>query len=195
MTALDNREIAQKNVVAVFEREGLVADTSLLGDEAGTGATRRELLELSLARVRTAGETSTVDEARAKDGEVVDVLAVEERVAPVVVAVVLVALPGRVGFGCVVRATVIAGSLTGPGGVGGEDGAAAREIEIDVAAQMDCEAYIGPCRENQRASASGCDGPNGLIDRGCVYCLAVSRRAIGADVEERLRGSRRGGFG
>lgn len=81
---------------------------------------------------------------------------------------------------------MVAGGLAGLGRVGGEDGGALREHEMDAAAKADGEAEIGAGGEDDRAAA-GCDsGLDGGVDRGGVERLAVARGAEGTDVEEGL---------
>jgi len=64
-------------------------------------------------------------------------LAPEQGIVPVIVAVVLIDVPLRIGFGGIVDATVIAGGLAGEGGPGGDDGAAFLKVQAHVAAEMD----------------------------------------------------------
>jgi hypothetical protein len=52
-------------------------------------------------------EAFAEDQTGTGDRDVVDALAPDEGVVPVVVAVVLVGVPRGVGFGCVVAATVV----------------------------------------------------------------------------------------
>src|ERR1019366_6916598 len=81
VAALEQAEVAQEDVVAVLEGDGLVADAGLVGDEVEVAAA---------GAVGAVGEAFAEDEPGATDGEVVLVFRVEERVVPVVVAVVLV---------------------------------------------------------------------------------------------------------
>src|SRR5579871_2425728 len=119
---------------------------------------------------------------------------------PVVVAVVLEGLPGIVGFSCVVGASVVAGGLAGEWGVCGEDGGALREVEIDVAFEVDGEAE--PCARGEEdcAAACGCCGFDGFVDGGSIDGFAIAYCAEGAEVEDvwggvwRLCGGVRGGY-
>ena len=92
VAALEDGEVAEEDVAAVLEGDGLVADAGLLGDEGKSVA----------FWAAAVGEAFAPDEAGAGDGEVVEVFAPDEGVVPVVVAVVLVGLPGGFGLGCVV---------------------------------------------------------------------------------------------
>ncbi len=103
---------------------------------------------------------------------------------PVIMAVVLIGLPGVVGFGCVVGASVVAGGLAGEWGVCGEDGGALREVEIDVAFEMDGEAEPCACGEEDCATACGCGGFDGFVDGGGVDGFAVAYCAEGSYVED-----------
>ena len=127
VAALEDGEVAQQDVAAVLEGDGLVADAGLLGLVHRVVAARIEMaLGLSGRSARhggrglavgggasgrlgkeaayfsgcsTAGpgaeaEAFSVDEAGAGDGDVVEVFTPDERVVPVVVAVVLIRLPG-----------------------------------------------------------------------------------------------------
>ena len=177
MSALEDGEVAQGDVVAVFESDGLVADSRLLRDETAGAAAD------ALGAV---AETLAVDEAGALDADVVQAFAVDEGVGPVVVAVVLVLLPGLGGAGGVVGAAVVAGGFAGHGRGGGEDGAAVGEIERDVGLEADGEADVGACGEEDGASAGGCGGFDGLVDGGRVDGFAVAGGTVGVDVEEDL---------
>src|ERR1700730_6053322 len=113
MAAVQNGEVARNDVAAVLERDSLIADARLLGDKRRT-----------IGRVAEAsGEAFAPDEARAGDAEVVNVLAPQQRIVPMVMAVVLIGVPCGVRFSRVVYTAVVAGFLTGQGRIGGEDGA------------------------------------------------------------------------
>jgi hypothetical protein len=103
VAAFEDGEVAQDDVAAVLEGDGFVADAGLLGYEADSCRGRR------VVGAAAEAEAFAVDEAGAGDAEVVEVFAPEEGVVPVVVAVVLVGVPGGVGLGCVVGAAVVAG--------------------------------------------------------------------------------------
>ena len=66
VAALEDGEVAQENVAAVFERDGFVADAGLLGDVDGIVC--RAALGCA---VGAEAEAFAVDEAGAGDGEVV----------------------------------------------------------------------------------------------------------------------------
>ena len=120
MAAFEDGEVAQEDVAAVLEGNRFVGYSGLLCYEA-------EGVVVGAAAV---GEAFAPDESGAGDAEVVEVLAPEEGVVPVVVAVVLVGLPGVVGLACIVFAAVVAGIVAGKWGVCGEDGAALHEVEF-----------------------------------------------------------------
>src|SRR6202044_3566635 len=102
VATLEEAEVAQDDVVAVLEGDGLIAYAGLVGDEVVVVAA------MAVGAVR---EAFTEDETGAGDGEVVLVFCVEERVTPMVVSVVLVGSPWIVGLGRVVDAAVVAGRL------------------------------------------------------------------------------------
>ena len=93
---------------------------------------------------------------------------------PVVVAVVLVGVPGGFGLGRVVGAAVVAGGVAGLGRVGGEDGRALFEMEMHVALETDGEAEIDACRKENQAAARSRGGFNGAIDGVGVEGFAVA---------------------
>jgi len=103
---------------------------------------------------------------------------------PVVVAVVLEGFPWVVGFGRVIGSAVVAGGLAGERGVCGEDSGALREVEVDVAFEMDGETEPCACREEDCAAACRCGGLDGFIDGGGVEGFAVACCAKGSDVED-----------
>ncbi len=107
MSGLEDGNVADQDIAAVLQSDGFVADAGLFGDKGGTIG-----LLLRVAAVR---EASTVDQARAGDGEVVEAFAPQQRVAPVVMAVVLVGIPCGVRLGCVVGPALVAGGLTREG--------------------------------------------------------------------------------
>ena len=104
-----------------------------------------------------------------------------------IVAVVLVGVPGGVGFGRVVGAAVVAGGCAGQRRVCGEDGRALREVKRDVALETNGEAE--PCSggEQNCAATRGCRGFDGFVDCGRVDGLAIADGAVGAYVEEAQR--------
>jgi len=110
----------------------------------------------------------------ANDGEVADPLAIEEGIGPMIMTVILVVLPRLQRTGGVVDAAIVAGGFTGLGRVCGQDRAAARKIEFDLALEAKREAEIVACGEDQRASACGGDGFDRLVDRGGIYGLAIA---------------------
>ena len=103
---------------------------------------------------------------------------------PVVVAVVLEGVVGGVGFGGVVGATHVSGGLAGERGVSGEDGGALRQVQIDVAFEVDGEADVGSGGEVDGTAAGCCCRLNGFVDGGGVDGLAVAGCPVGADIEE-----------
>jgi len=107
VAALEDGEVAEDDVAAVLEGDGLVADAGLLGDVDGIVA--------ACGAAGAEAEAATVDEAGAGDAEVVKIFSPEERVVPVVVAVVLIGVPVGFGLGWVVESAVVACGLAGLG--------------------------------------------------------------------------------
>ena len=130
--------------MAVLEGDGFVADAGLLGDEG---------VVIAACAVGAVGEAFAVDEAGAGDGEVGDLRRRRASCANGCGRSPGRASRGLVGLGCVVGAAVVAGGFAGFRRVGGEDGAAGREIEMDVGLQVDGEAEISACGEDERAAA------------------------------------------
>src|ERR1700691_4428724 len=94
--------------------------------------------------------------------------AVEKRVGPVVVAVILVGLPGLRRPGGIVSATAVAGGFIGLGRGGREDGSAVRQVEGNIGREADGEADVCPGGKNQRAPTLGGDVGNSTVDGGSV---------------------------
>ncbi len=257
MAALEDGEVAQVDVAAVLQRDGLVGDAGLFGLEdgvvaagiasrsskcacstgpgcascrasssgragcgcralcasaAGSGCTGCASSRGSVgpagaeagagcaragrgtSGAKAVAESLAPDEAGAGDGEVADAVAPEERVVPVVVAVVLIGVPRVLGLGGVVGPAHVAGGFAGLGRVGGDDGATLREIQIDVALQPDGEADVVPPGKEDGATTGGRGGFNGLVDGGRIDGLAVAGGAECAYVEEDWRERRGGGL-
>ena len=83
---MQDRDIAESDVAAVFQRDGFIADAGGQGEIA----------------VATA-EALAPDQSLAFDGNVLQVFAPDQAVVPVAVAEVLIVVPG-VGFGRVIAA-------------------------------------------------------------------------------------------
>ena len=136
VAALEDGEVAEDEVAAVLERDGLVAYSRLLrlvhGVVAawawagligwrswprGPGAFRAKAAAGGsgcggrTSRAGAEAEAFAPDEARASDGEVRDVFAPEEGVVPVVVAVVLIGVVAGIGLGGVVGSAHVAGGF------------------------------------------------------------------------------------
>ena len=180
VAALENREVAEDDVAAALEGDGLVADAGLLGAIDRVGATSRAS--------GPEAEALAPDKPRPGDREVADVLAPDQRVVPMVVAVVLVSVPGGLGLGGVVGSAHVAGGLAGKRRLRGDDSGTLREVEVNVALETDGERDIVASGEDNCASASGRDRLDGLVDGGRVDRLAVAGGSEGADVEEHGRG-------
>ena len=124
VAAFKDGEVAEQDVAAVFEGDGLVADAGL-GRIGFAGV---------FDPVPAAGEAFAPDEAGAGDGDVVEAFAPEQGVVPVVMAVVLIGLPGALRFGEVVGAG--GGDAFHGAGRGEQDGTVI-EMEADIALEMD----------------------------------------------------------
>ena len=103
---------------------------------------------------------------------------------PVVVAVILVSIPRGFGLGGVIGAAVITGLFAGKRRVGGDDGSALQQMQMDQALEVNGEAEIASRREDDHPATSGCRCFNGAIDGLGVEGLAVAGGAVLADVED-----------
>ena len=74
--------------------------------------------------------------------------------------------------------------MAGERGIGGEDGGALVEMEMDVALEVDGEAEIGSGGKEDEAAAGSCSGFNGAIDGGRIEGFAVAGGAVLAHVEQ-----------
>src|SRR5690349_10368480 len=119
--------------MAVLQAEGLVANARLLGDEG---------LIIAPRPARPEREALAKNQARPEHGEIVLVLCMKQRVAPMVVTVVLVGSPRIVRLGSVVGASVVARGFPSLGRIGREDRAAMRQVQIDMRFETNGEAHV-----------------------------------------------------
>ena len=70
-----------------------------------------------------------------------------------VVTVVLISIPGSVGFGGIIGAAVVAGLVAGIGRVGGKNCAALAEIQVHLALEMNRKTEIRAGRKEDQAAA------------------------------------------
>ena len=104
VASLQNGEVAQQDVTAVLESDGFVADAGLFSLEAGVVAV------VAAISIR---ESFAVNQSGADDGEVTQVLAYDQRIVPMIVAIILLFLPWLRWPSGVVNPTVVAGGFTG----------------------------------------------------------------------------------
>ena len=83
MAAFENGETAQSYIAAILERNGFVADARVF----------RQRLFMRPA----SAQSLSPDKPRSKDGDIVQIFAPDQAVMPVVMAVVLIGVPGGVG--------------------------------------------------------------------------------------------------
>src|SRR5690242_3501521 len=124
-----------------------------------------------------------VDEARALDRKVANILADEKRVVPMVVPEILIGLPRSIWLRRVVGAAAIARCLALLGRVGGKNRAALRKIQVHVARKMDREAHVSARGEVKCTSARGSYSFNRAIYRRRVDGFSVAHRAILMNIE------------
>jgi hypothetical protein len=125
-------------------------------------------------------EAFAPDEPRAEDGDVVNAVAPEQGIVPVIVAVILIGLDSRVlWFSCIVAA---AGGAA-KGDFASHDGGTLVEVERDIAGEMDGVAAVKARGEIDGAAAGAGDLGNGLVDGGGVVVCAVADGTVLAHVE------------
>jgi hypothetical protein len=93
---------------------------------------------------------------------------------PVVMAVILIGVPLGLGLGGIVDAAVVAGRLAGLGRVGGHDGAALLQMQVDMALQADGKAKVASRREENHSAARGRRRFDGLVDGATVSSVLPS---------------------
>jgi hypothetical protein len=106
----------------------------------------------------------------------VQILAPDQRIMPVTVPTILICLK-LVGLGGIVSAI--------RAGRAGDDGAAAVEIQNDVALEVDRKAEIFPRGEMHRAAPGGGGGFDGFVDRRRIDGDAIAFSAVIANVVDR----------
>ncbi len=156
--------------MAVLQRNRLV--TSSLGARD---------VEIAL-RIAPVAQPFAPDQSATEYRDIVQPVAPDEAVAPVVVAVVLVRLPGALGLGGVVAAT--RESFRGNGCR--EYRRAEIEVQGDAALQANRVAGIRTGGEVDDATSTGRDPIDGFVDGGGVDGFAVAARAGLAHIQPRI---------
>ena len=105
---------------------------------------------------------------------------------PVVMAVILISVPGGIRLGSIVDTTVIARLLTGERRVGSHDCAALLKVQVNLALEANRETEISSRGKDHHSSAHGRGSFDGTVDGFRVHRLAVPRRAIFANIENSL---------
>src|SRR5581483_6448517 len=98
---------------------------------------------------------------------------------------ILVGLESAIGLGLVIAATAGAGGLARQGRVGGDDGGALRQKQMDAAFEMDGKAEEVAGGKQHRPAAGGRAGLYGAVDGGGVQRLAIAPGAIITNIKER----------
>jgi hypothetical protein len=160
VSAVQDGEVPQQDVVGVLQRDGLVAHARIF---------RVWLL------ARAAAEAFAPDEPGTADAEVRDTFADDEAVVPVRVSVVLELVP-FVRLGHVV--------LAGSAGLSGHDLRTLVEMEKYFALQVNGEAGIRPGREENRSTARRGRSLDCTVHRRCVDRVSIARCAKIAHAEE-----------
>ena len=92
-SAPQDGKVLQHDVVAIFQRDGLVASA---------GCFREIVIRVAGAPVLL--QPFAPEETRSANAEIVDVFSPDQAVVPMRMPVVLVCMPGLIGFGCIVAA-------------------------------------------------------------------------------------------
>ena len=116
MTAVQNGEIPQRDVAAILQADGLVGYSWILRLQS---------------RARAFTQALAPDEPRSEDSDVVKILAPDQAVAPVAVAVVLI-LPPLVRFRWIVSAT-----SSWRRWIGGHQRSPFSQVQRDIALEVD----------------------------------------------------------
>ena len=154
-TTIDG-DVANKYVATEFEGNRLVAcaDASSLHIACGLGV--------------LTGETFAIDASTARDADVFEVLAPNERIMEIGVASVLV-----------FREIERLGRVVGFAVAGGNDGGSCIDVEIDVALHVDGTTKVVACRKENGATSIGSGFLNGGVDGRRIEVLAI---AFGSEI-------------
>src|SRR5690348_16688253 len=103
-------------------------------------------------------------------------------------AIVLVSLPGSVGLGGIINATVVSGLLAWQRRVGGDNRAALKQLKMHRTLQVDRKAQVCSGGKYDNATARFCSRFNGAIHRISVQGFAIARGSMRAYIKYALRG-------
>ena len=115
-------------------------------------------------------ESSPPNKARAENGNILQTLAPQQTVVPMIVAIILIRIPSRVGLGEIIAAGA------GFRRIGGDDHSILIEVESDVALEVNGVTQIGARGETHGTSAGKSRSLDRAIDRGSVDSLAIAHR-------------------
>ncbi len=172
-SALKNLKIAECDVAAELQCDRLVANAGL-----------RCVGQIGVTVV-AATETFAPDTTRPEDGHVVEVLAPQETIVPVIVTIVLIGLPRTLRLGRIVAAAGCPLERHG----GGQQRCTLIEVDSDIALEVNRVAGIRACGKQNRAPAGLLRRIDRALDGLCIQRLAISGRAVTANVEEGFRRS------
>ena len=147
---MQNGEVTQHNVVTVLEADAFVADTSR---------------QHSVFRSTT--QTTAPDESGAKNRKIMNVLSPDQAVVPMAVPEILVVVP-LIGLWRIVTLP------TGRRCIGGNDGCAGPEIQINIALQVERITQVRPSRENHGPAAICRGSIDSFVDRRSIQALAIA---------------------
>src|ERR1700749_454568 len=102
---------------------------------------------------------------------------------PMVVSVILIGLPRRIGFCRVIDASVITGLLAGTWRVSRKDRTSLLQLQVHVAFQMNRKAKIGPLREAHSTSPRCRSCLDRMVHRDRIQRLAIPRGPVLANIE------------
>src|SRR3984957_776916 len=170
VSALEDRKVAQDYVAAILQADGLIRNARVFGNRA---------------RAVAMTESAAPDEAGTDDRDILEALAPEQTVSPMVVTVVLISVPSSVGLRQVVTARSRRNRISR------DDDRVLIQRDRDVALEVNGIAQIIPGGKVDRTSSGCVGGFDRAIDRWRVDGLAVAGCAEELHVEDAgRRGSR-----
>ena len=177
MSTAENGEITEHHIPAQFQRYGFVAQARELDVTVGVCLFRVLPIFESVDRVLLAiagGKRAAIDHSKSGDRNIRQAFAVNETVAKISVATILI---GRAFpmLGLIVGVHVLRRGLDRRTGI---------DEEMNVAQQMNRAAEIMTRRDVDGAAAGVRGRLNGFVDGRTVEIFAVANRAVAADIEK-----------
>ena len=138
-------KFSKDHVAAVLQRDGFVGDAGL------RRVVKRVVAALLILHPAAEREALTPDQPRSADSDIVQILAPDQRVMPVVMTVVLIrVVTAAAWFRSVIHSAQLAGGFARQWGCSGLKHGTRREKKMNVALQPDRETKIRPRWEHHR---------------------------------------------